>query len=307
MRRPEPKRASPAVETAGGGSSLYRTCFAVSVALYLLVVFGLVASGGAFYATPVAERSLHPLYSLLKPSGTVGLSLGIAGTSMMLLIFLYPLRKRWTALQKIGTQAQWLQVHIFLGFAGPVLVTFHTTGKLAGAVAIAFYAMWAMVLSGVVGRYLYAKIPRTVKGNQMTLKEIEEQLGALVEALRQGERRQSVLAGIQEFLAGTRQVSGGLSYAVYRMVMDDLRLPLNALRVWWIVRRDGKLGLRRRYQITKLVLKQQRLLSRLAVLEATQRVFSFWHIFHKPFTVITFVIVSVHVAVALFLGYGLSW
>ena len=267
----------------------------------------LVWWGGSYYAVPLAERSFHPLYPLLKPSGSIGCPLGIAGTLMMLAIFLYPLRKRWSSLQKVGTQAQWLQVHIFLGFAGPVLVTFHSTGKLAGLVAIAFYAMWAMVVSGIVGRYLYAKIPRTVKGNQMTLKEIEGELGTLVETLRRDERRQDVLAGIEEFLAGTRQVSGGLFRAIGRMVADDLRFPLNLWRVFRIVGRDRTLRLRRRLEITKLVLRQQRLLSRLAVLEASQQVFSYWHIFHKPFTVITFVIVLVHITVAVFLGYGLRW
>lgn len=303
--RREPARPAPAV--ARPATSLYRVSFGAAVATYFGLLALLLWWGGPFYAVPLAERYLHPLYPLLKPSGTIGRSLGIVGTLMMLAIFLYPLRKRWSSLQKVGTQAQWLQVHIFLGFAGPVLVTFHSTGKLAGLVAIAFYAMWAMVVSGVVGRYLYAKIPRTVKGNQMTLKEIEEQLARLIEALRKGERRADVLGGIEEFLAGTRQVSGGLIRAIGRMAADDLRFPLSVWRVWWIVGRDPTLGLKRRFEITKLVLKQQRLLCRLAVLEASQRVFSYWHIFHRPFTVITFVIVLVHVAVAVFLGYGLGW
>ena len=44
----------------------------------------------------------------------------IVGAVMMLLIFVYSLRKRSSLLQKIGTQSQWLNVHIFFGFAGPV-------------------------------------------------------------------------------------------------------------------------------------------------------------------------------------------
>jgi hypothetical protein len=235
----------------------------------------------------------------------VGRLLGITGTVMMLLIFLYSLRKRSATLQKIGTQAQWLQVHIFLGIAGPVLVTFHTSGKLNGIVAIAFYSMWAMVLSGAFGRYLYAKIPRTISGNQMTLREIEEQVAGIVTLLQRSESREDILSGIEAFLARTRKETGGLLRTLVRVLLDDASLPSKAIRIYRIVSRDPSLSIRERWRVSWLVLRQQRLLNKLAVLDAMKRLFSYWHVFHKPFTVITFVIVFLHVGVVTFLGYGL--
>ena len=71
-------------------------------------------------------------------------------------------------------------------------MTFHTSGKLNGAVALAFYSMWAVVLSGFVGRYLYAKIPRTRKGNEMDLKGIEVELAELVRMLQNNESADEV-------------------------------------------------------------------------------------------------------------------
>jgi hypothetical protein len=226
---------------------------------------------------------------------------------MMLLIFLYSLRKHSARLQKIGTQAQWLKVHIFLGIVGPILVTFHTSGKLNGVVAIAFYSMWAMVLSGAFGRYLYAKIPRTISGNQMTLNEIEEELGRLVSLLRRSDRRGDVLTGIEGFLAGTRKETGGLLPALVRVLFEDAALFANAFRVHRIVRRDHTLSIGERFLLVRLVLRQKRLLNKLAVLDAMKRLFSYWHVFHKPFTVITFVIVFLHVAVVTYFGYGLRF
>ena len=277
------------------------------VALSVLLLLGLTAWGSSYYATPLQERSEHPLNLWLKPSGVVGHLLGIAGTVMMLLIFLYSLRKRSKTLQKIGTQAEWLKVHIFFGIVGPVLVTFHTSGKLNGIVAIAFYSMWAMVLSGAFGRYLYAKIPRTISGNQMTLKEIEGELGGIVNLLRRNESRDDILAGIEAFLARTRKETGGLLPALSRVILEDAVLPSNALRVYRIVSRDRSLSIRERFRVSRLVLRQQRLLNKLAVLDAMKRLFSYWHVFHKPFTVITFAIVFLHVGVVTFLGYGLHW
>jgi hypothetical protein len=277
------------------------------VLLFILFIAALLWLGGSFYLTPLSERVFHPQYPLLKPSGRIGHGLGIAGTTMMLLIFLYPLRKRSKILQKIGTQAQWLQVHIVLGIAGPLLVTLHSTGKLGGLVAIAFYSMWAIVASGFFGRYLYAKIPRTVQGNKMTLKEIEGQLAKLVEAVRMSERREEVLERIEGFLAHSRRQEGGLMRALGRLFIEDLQLPLNLYRIWRIVGTDRALSLRRRFQVSRLVLRQRRVLDKLAVLDASQQLFSYWHIFHKPFTVMTFVIVSLHVALALYLGFGTQW
>jgi hypothetical protein len=285
----------------------WRLFFLLLLVSFLAFVGLLLLLGWSFYSTAPLERSVHPHYRVLKPSGAVGHSLGIVGTAMMLMIFLYSLRKRWKFLQTIGTQAQWLQVHIFLGFAGPVLVTFHTTGKLGGIVSVAFYSMWAMVLSGMVGRYLYAKIPRTMQGNQMTLKEIEDQLTEIVNVLRHTERKEEVLKGIDMFLARTRKQRGGVISAVVRVVRDDLKLPFNALKVWTIVGGDRGLSFSQRLRVGRLVLRQQRLLNHLAVLEASKRLFSYWHIFHKPFTVLTFVIVSLHIAVAVYLGYGIRW
>jgi hypothetical protein len=287
--------------------SVFAVFFAGLVLVFLLTLAVLVFWGGSYYATPLDGRATHPLYALLKPSGLVGRSLGIAGTVMMLLIFLYSVRKKSTTLQRFGTQAQWLKVHIFLGIAGPVLVTFHTSGKLNGVVAIAFYSMWAMVLSGVVGRYLYAKIPRTISGNQMTLNEIEGELAEMVNLLRESERREEVLSGITSFLGATRKGSGGLVRTLGRVLRDDAGLPFAFLRVFAIVSRDRSLHFGERLRVSRLVLRQKRLLNKLAVLDAMKRLFSYWHIFHKPFTVITFVIVFLHVGIAVYLGYGLRW
>ncbi len=287
--------------------SIFRVFFLLLVVCLLALLSFLVWEGGTYYASPLQERYTHPLHQTLKPSGALGHSLGIIGTLMMLSIFVYSLRKKWKFLQRFGSQNQWLQMHIFMGFAGPVLVTFHTTGKLGGIVSVAFYSMWAMVFSGVIGRYLYAKIPRTVQGNKMGLREIEDRLAELVDKLHHDQRKGAILEGIETLLARTRRQRGGLLRALFRSLRDDLSLPLDAIRIWRIVGIDQGLSLRKRLRVMRLVLKQQRILNHLAVLDAMQQLFSYWHVFHKPFTVLTFVIVSLHVSVALYLGYGLAW
>ncbi len=306
-RRPgAPAKRRPASKQ-GKLTITFQSLLTVIIASFVAFLVLLITWGGTYYSTPLTERVFHPLHSALKPSGSLGHSVGVVGTMMMVMIFLYSIRKRSKTLQKIGTQAQWLQIHVFLGIAGPILVTFHTTGKLGGLVSVAFYSMWAIVVSGFVGRYLYAKIPRTLQGAKMTLEEIEEQLARLVEELHNSERKSEVLHGIEEFLAKSRRQQGGLIQALSRLFLDDIQLPLNVVRIWSVVRRDRALAFRRRMGVGRLVLKQRRLLDKLAVLDASKQLFSFWHIFHKPFTVMTFVIVVIHVSLAIYLGFGPRW
>ncbi len=272
-----------------------------------LVVFGsLVAHGIGYYLTPIPDRAFHPMHALLKPSGWEGRRLGMVGGVMMLLTFLYTIRKRSSFLQRFGNQKQWLQVHIFLGLGGPALVVLHTTGKLGGLAAIGFYSTMAMVVSGIIGRYLYSKIPRTRKGNEMSLAQMEQQLSEWIAELGSDSSRDRLLEAIEQYLAQVRQQRRGMVMTVAVVIADDLKGLSHVYQAWRISALQGK-GIRRRIKVVRLVLKQRRLLKKLAVLEASQRLFSYWHIFHRPFTILASVLILIHVAVATYFGYGVNW
>ena len=285
---------------------LFKTCLIVVVTGYLMVFGTLVVGGMDYYWTPIPDRAFHPLHAVLKPSGSRGRMLGMIGGTMMFLTFLYTIRKRSTTLQRIGNQKQWLQVHIFFGLGGPALVALHTTGKLGGLAAIGFYSTIAMVLSGIIGRYLYSKIPRTRKGNEMTLAQIEQQLSEWVSELGSDSSRERLLDAVEAYLAQVRQLRRGLLLTVGTVVADDLK-GLSHLRQAWAISGIQGSGLRRRFKVARLILRQRRLLKKLAVLEASQRLFAYWHIFHRPFTILASVLILIHIAVVTYFGYGVSW
>jgi len=52
-------------------------------------------------------------------------------------------------------------------------VLYHTALKFGGIVAVSFWSMAAVVLSGVIGRFIYVRIPRTIQGNELSVKELE--------------------------------------------------------------------------------------------------------------------------------------
>jgi len=46
------------------------------------------------------------------------------------------------------------------------------------------------------------------------------------------------------------------------------------------------------------------LLRRIAYLRQTRKLFELWHVFHRPLAAVMLAIVIVHVATAIYLGYG---
>jgi thioredoxin reductase (NADPH) len=84
--------------------------------------------------------------------------LGYIGTSFMLLTFLYPLHTRLGLLKNLGTKSSWLTVHLWMGFIGATLVTYHAAFKLDRWAGLSCVSMWIVVASGAIGRYLFGMV-----------------------------------------------------------------------------------------------------------------------------------------------------
>lgn len=135
----------------------------IAVTLYLFWV------GSVYYSLPLEERFYHEFHETFKASGILGHGLGIVGTIMIAFgVFLYIGAKKYGWLTKLIRLKYLLEFHIYLCTLGPILVLFHTTFKFGGIVSIAFWSMVIVVLSGVVGRFLYIRLPRDWQGRELT-------------------------------------------------------------------------------------------------------------------------------------------
>ncbi len=143
-----------------------------------------VQRGLDYYLTPLQERPRHMDYAILKPGGDIGHGLGIIGSCMMMIMLLYSVRKRKRIFNKLGPISHWLDVHIYFGIFGPLFIILHSSFKVGGLVAISFYSMLAVALSGILGRYLYMQIPRNIRGHELSLKESELLNNQLTEQLK---------------------------------------------------------------------------------------------------------------------------
>jgi cation transport ATPase len=151
--------------------------------LAFLTVASIATFGANYYLLPLSERPYSDKYELLKPGGTIGLKLGILGTFLFFIIFLYALRKLIPWLNRLGTARQWMDFHVIAGVTAPIIIAFHASFKFQGIAGVAFWIMLAVALSGVIGRYLYAQIPRSLSAAELSLSDLHAGEKALSDAL----------------------------------------------------------------------------------------------------------------------------
>lgn len=144
--------------------------------LFILFVAGstaLLVRGQEFYRLSVLDRVDHPDFRVLSPSSNLGHGYGIAGTVLILTNLSYLVRRRFARLS-IGSLRAWLDVHVFTGLFGGMLVLFHSAFQVRSGIAmVTLGALLVVIGTGLLGRYLYAMSPRPELGR------LRDQLRAL--------------------------------------------------------------------------------------------------------------------------------
>jgi hypothetical protein len=246
----------------------------VYLAIILFSILFLIFYGQSFYITSISERPFHLQYELLKPSGYLGHGLGIFGTLLILLgMIIYIVRKRWKKVTELGRLKYWLEFHIFLCTLGTVLVVFHTTFKFGGIISVGFWVLILVWISGVIGRFIYLQIPRTIEGREYSLQEL----------LKLKDNNNKELT--KKYSINFSQVSTG-KISKIRLIHLSKMITENDIST-----------------LKKIIRKQRILSGRIERLEKMHGIFRAWHIIHLPFSVIMVVIMVIHVGVVLFFGY----
>ena len=282
--------------------------FVTGLVLLLLAVYGY-----DYYFLNPAERPFSPKHAALKPNGWIGLWLGIVGLFLFLIIFLYPLRKRWAWLKSKGSTRHWLNFHVLLGLSAPCIIAFHASFKFSGLAGMAFWIMSAVAISGVVGRYLYSQIPRSLSAAELSLREVQELQAEITEQL--AEQRvvpAETLIPIFRLPQPERVEAQPMVLALAWMMALDLRrefniagLRLHNLSFGGAVTSLGGLlssGHPELERVIDTARRQARLSKRILFLSRSQQVFHLWHVIHRPFSYSFAVLVAIHVTVVMLFG-----
>ena len=247
---------------------------------------------------------LVPLRDYLTPRSGAGYWLGIVGGSLMVLLLLYPARKRIPGLAALGSARTWFQIHMILGIVGPLCILYHCCYRQGATNSnVALWSMVVVSVSGVIGRYLYARIHHGLYGRKASLAELRADADRL--------RREGAGAGrlLPELAA---RVSGA-----EKLILVNIPLVPRALSAWllwhfgrWRVRRyvgsalhfaavssatiaghQASFGFAAtRYSDARLAATR-----RVAEFESCERLFSLWHVLHLPMSGMLFVAGIVHV------------
>lgn len=268
----------------------------------IIIVFAFVIIGFYglnYYLSPLKERFYFPEHNLLKPTGFIGHGLGIFGSLFILIgVIVYMIRKRVRMFNKSGGMKYWLEFHIFLCTLGPILVLYHTTFKFGGLVSVSFWSMTAVVLSGVIGRFIYVQIPRSIKGRELTLDEAQNTLTGLIEK-RSAES--SIDYSDFEFFHDNRKKTSFFKSLVY-ITQENFRAK-KRIRIEKRKMKREKLNKKIRKERVRNLRAIHIMKRKIAALQTMQKLFQYWHIAHLPFAIIMLIIMIIHVIVALSFGY----
>ena len=272
------------------------------------LIFAAVVAAALIYGWQMRDEG-H-----LTPEAGVGYWLGIVGASAMLLLLGYPLRKRLTGLKIFGSITGWFRVHMMLGVIGPALILLHANFKLGSLNSnVALLAMLTVASSGLIGRYLYARIHLGLYGRRAQIAELQADVAALKGAIagapslpadllaaldRHAERARSrgrgTLASLFTLLR-LRLTSLGLKARLSRVA--ERHIGAEAKRHGWSWR------VRRRHSKALRSLLQQYLtaVNKTAAFVFYERLFGLWHVLHLPlFAILLFAAVIHVVAVHLY-------
>jgi hypothetical protein len=290
---------------AGYAGKRYFKWFLIILYTSALLCFGyFLITGIGFYLTPLGERPHHELFRTLKPGGLRSHGLGITGSLMLIFLLFYSLRKRWRILQGLGRLSHWLNIHIFFGVCGPLFIILHSTMKLNGLVAVAFWAMVAVALSGILGRYLYLQIPRNIMGHELSLQEVEALNKNLTDQLQQKfELSGSEIQKIESEFIYTEAKVQSTGFLLIELMAGDSRRFLKSRKIKKLLRRRYHLPAQNIKELFHLLKQQAQIKRRIDLWNKIHQLFHYWHVFHKPFAFIMYIIMLIHIGIALWLGY----
>jgi len=220
---------------------------------------------------------------------------GIVGGSLMLLLLLYPMRKRLNFMSKWLTVKFWFRLHMVFGVLGPVLIMMHSSyhlGSLNGRVAL--FSMLIVAISGLFGRYFYTRIHYGLYGRKATFASLRadselltKKLGPLFDLQPKAKKlltdyEQSVLQAPRGMIGSAvhwvkmRYTAARLYHSVIRALNKKL-LAAAHLKGW----KRSKVR-RKQMRMRSILLEHRKVLRQILEFHFYERLFAIWHLLHMP-------------------------
>lgn len=246
----------------------------------------------------------------IDPGHGPGYWLGIAGTTLMVALLGYPLRKRVGPVLP-GSTSLWFRLHMTFGLLGPLLVLYHS--KFSWSAVNSGLALWAMLLvalSGLVGRYVHLHI---YSEHSLRRREADKIIGAL----RRQRDRLDKDGDLGQVIEGQLEVFRQVALRRHKRLSRAIH---TSLKLWFLITRERRKLIDRAVREVSLHLDSRSIgRERKPALEQTvrrdvndyldmlldvgsfstfERLFAIWHQAHAPLYVFLGFAVIIHVLAA---------
>lgn len=293
--RPAPP---PAVLPEAGAGLLPALAIALGTAALTL---GFLLWHRDYYLLSPAARAADPKHALLRPDRGLGLWFGLFAAAAVLANLAYLLRRNQWLGVRFGSLSLWMTTHVGTGLLAVLLAMLHaamaprqTTGGYA------FWALLVLLLTGAIGRWFYAWLPRSTNGRELQLEALRQQLASA-----------GALAGDDAFARSARDtVAALLERRQWRATWPGRVLALAGLQwdLWCTLRRLRAQG--RAAGVPTLALAEVVERTRtahgaavaLAHFEDLRALMGTWRWLHRWMALFMVLILGVHVVVAMLRG-----
>ena len=234
----------------------------------------------------------------------LGYALGIVGGSMMLLLLLYPLRKRAKWMRNLGPVKYWFRMHMFCGVFGPIAILYHANYSLGSLNSnVALFAMLIVAGSGLFGRFFYVKIHYGLYGRKASLGELKaaakddlEHFSTLMES--QPEAKQE-LSDYEDYTFKTKSsVFGELFRAIRLAFMTRITFSHLKKKLFKEIEQSSSSKdeiKTKKHEVTLFLRSYLFTLRKIAEFSFYERLFSWWHILHLPLFIMLIISGITHV------------
>lgn len=240
--------------------------------------------------------------------------MGYFGAGMMTISALYTLRLHVPGLRRIGNSKTWFDFHVVFGLAGPVLSLFHTDLNIFSPAdrPLVFTLWWCVtgiVLSGIVGRFLYTAIPRMEATTEREKKKLDQGIQQVADQWASMTMSANVLA---QFLkaqekSAERQNTETESMSAFGFIWFLFKSEVERITAEFALRFKTMGDMRNK----KLRRTTIRLMSRRSVIERrmqfyglSKRLLAQWRGIHIGISIIMFVLLLAHMAISV---YAVGW
>ncbi len=256
-----------------------------------------------YYALPAEVRPVHENHAWLRPGLGLGLAFGIVGALMIVANLLYLVRRTPSLKFQRGSLQAWMTSHVATGIFALLCATLHS--GMAPRDTVGGHALWALVVllvSGVIGRYFYAYVPRAANGRELELAEVKAQLARISDAWDPAQR--AFVTRVREAVdhsVHAAQWNGSFLGRLRALVLGQRALRTTLMRLE-LEGRNAGISREQVRETLALARDAHRMSVAAAHLEDLRALLNTWRYVHRWVAALMVALIVLHIAYALSYG-----